>query len=364
MHKTFTLRLRPNKTQITMFEYILDYNCETYNAALQERKEAWTLEKKSIDYYHQCHELVLLQKCDSRFQIISTEIQRDPLYRLHKHYADFYRRCRRGEKPGFPRFRSRKRYNTFSFGGYIRIKNNKILIPKLGYIKFKNSQQIIGTPKLVIVKQIGDNWVIRLCCDLGVIPPRKQIDSDVGIDLGINKFLTLSNGSAIDNPRFLRNCEKQLAKSQQELARKKWRSKNRIKAKEHMRRAYQRLRNTRQNFLHHISKQLVSTYDLIVYEDLKIANMVRSHFGKSIMDAAWGILIKQLIYKAEYAGKWLVPVNPKNTTRTCSQCGKIVKKEIWERTHNCECGLTLDRDHNAAINILRLGRSLVGLLAE
>jgi putative transposase len=156
-----------------------------------------------------------------------------------------------------------------------------------------------------------------------------------------------------------------IAKASRSLSRKKRGSRNRARAKETRRRAHQRAADARRNFTHHVSKALIEKYDLIAFENLQIRNMVRGSFAKSINDAAWGELIFQLKYKAESAGKWAIPVNPKGTSQRCSGCQEIVRKELSERTHNCPtCGLSLDRDHNAALNILRLGESLAGFSAE
>jgi putative transposase len=142
-------------------------------------------------------------------------------------------------------------------------------------------------------------------------------------------------------------------------------SKNRLKAREALRRAHQRAADARSNYIHHVSKWLVANYDLIAYEDLKIRNMARSNLAKSIMDAAWGMLIYCVSYKAESAGRWAVPVNPKGTTQKCSRCGEKVPKGLSQRQHNCpHCGLSLGRDENAAINILSLGMSDVVIKAE
>jgi putative transposase len=366
--RTLILRLRPNKTQIAQFEYILDYNCETYNAALQERIEAWELQRKSIGYYDQCKEISELRREDPQHRIISVVIQRDPLDRLDKSYNDYFRRCKEGKKPGHPRFRSRSRYKSFAFGyggNPLRIKLNKILIPNIGYIKFKTSQQLIGKYKQATVKQVGKNWIILLTCDIGEAPERQPVSNPIGIDLGVTKLITLSDGSFIENPKWESRHAQRVAKIQRKLARCKRRSKNRIKTKELLRRAYQKVTNTRRNFLHHTSKKLVSTYDFIAFEKLPINNMTRNRrFGKAIKDASWKQLILQITYKAEYAGKWAVPVDPRNTTKKCSQCGIEVKKEIGEHQHNCSCGLSLDRDHNAAINILAFGRSVVVVQAK
>jgi putative transposase len=197
-------------------------------------------------------------------------------------------------------------------------------------------------------------------CDIGPAPEKVPVSTAVGIDLGLTKFLTLSDGSAIDNPRWERKHAARIAAANRALSRKQRRSKNRLRVREVLRRVHQRAADARLNYIHHVSKWLIQNYDLIAHEDLNIRAMAKSSFAKSIMDAAWGILLFQLKYKAESAGKLVVPVNPRGTSQRCSGCGETVLKALSNRQHSCpKCGLELGRDHNAALNILALGHSAV-----
>jgi putative transposase len=377
MYRTHTLRLRLNQAQTAAFEEILRDSADTYGAGLQERKEAWKLQRKSISYNDQCSELTELRK-DERFAKIAVDIQREPLRRLDRAFKAFFRRCKSGEKPGFPRFRSWRRYDSFLFN-LPRVIDGKIRVPNLGWFKFKASQGITGQPKTATVKRVGKKWLIRLVCDIGAAPEKRAVSTAVGIDLGITNFVALSDGSLIDNPRWTHKHATRIAAANQRLARKVRGSRNRLRAKEMLRRAHQRAADARKNFTHHVSKFLVGKYDLIAHEALKISNMARSASGtveepgtnvaqkrglnRSIMDAAWGMLLFQVGYKAEYAGGWKVPVKPHGTTRDCSGCGEPVPKGLGDRVHKCpKCGLQIRRDWNAAINIKGRGMRLVGLL--
>ena len=356
MFKTYELRLKPNQMQCAAFEDILRDSAETYNAGLQERIEAWKLQRKSVGLYEQFGELTELRK-DLRFATISVDIQREPLRRLDRAFKAFFRRCKSGEKPGFPRFRSWKRYDSFLFG-LPRILENRIKVPNLGWFKFKAHQDIIGTPKTATVKRAGKKWIVRLVCDIGAAPEKVAVSNAVGIDVGLTNFVTLSNGQSIDNPRWTRKHEARIAAANRRLALKQKRSNNRIAARELLRRAHQRAADARRNFCHHVSKWLVQNYDLIAFEKLNIKGMAQGRLAKSILDAAWGELIWQVKYKAENAGVWAIPVNPRGTSIRCSNCGADVRKTLKDRRHVCECGVNLDRDHNAAMNILRLGEAL------
>lgn len=360
MLRTFQFRLKPNATQVAALEYILEDNRETYNAGLQERKESYRLEGKSITYYDQQAELTELRK-DERFTVIATTIMRDPLRRLDRAMQGFFRRCKSGDKPGFPRFKSRSNYNSFTISGNRPVVREKsIAVPKVGDIQMRGGRSIQGVAKEATVKRIGKKWQVSICCDIGEAPEKVTVSKAVGIDLGLTNFVTLTDGSTVDNPRWTRKHEARIAEANRTLARKQKRSKNRLRAKEALRRAHQRGAYARRNFTHHVSRWLIDNYDLIAFEKLNIKGMVQGRLAKSILDAAWGELVYQLTYKAEYAGKWAIPVNPRGTSIRCSACGADVRKTLADRRHVCDCGADLDRDHNAAINILALGMSAAG----
>jgi putative transposase len=363
MLRTFQFRLHPNASQRAMLEHVLADNCETYNAALQERKEAWKLQRKSITYYDQQAELTELRK-DPAFQWMACDIMRDPLRRVDRAFKAFFRRCKAGEKPGFPRYRSRFRYDSFTFGLPV-CRERSIKIPNVGDIRARGGgRPAAGCAKICTVKREGKRWTVNVVCDIGPAPGKVAVTRAVGIDVGLTTLATLSDGVEIQNPRWTRKHETRIAAANRSLATKQRRSRNRLRAREVLRRAHQRVANVRLNHIHHVSKWLVANYDLIAHEDLKIRNMVRSKLAKSINDAAWGLLIWCTTYKAEEAGKWVVPVNPKGTSQRCSACGAIVLKNLSERVHTCACGLTLGRDANASRNVLALGISAVEVQAK
>lgn len=361
MLRAYKLRLRPTSNQRAALEGILALSCNLYNAALQERRDAWKIRHENINYYHQQRELTEIRADDPDIRAVAVDITREPLRRVDRAFKAFFRRCKSGEKPGFPRFRAKARYDSFTFNSP-RVRDGVLMIPNLGGLRFKAGQALVGQLRTATIKRNGKKWEARIVCDLGLAPEKVAVSNAVGIDLGLTNFVTLSDGVAIDNPRWARQHEAKIARANQVLSRKQRRSKNRERARLHLARTYQSAVDARRNFLHHVSKWLVSNYDLIAYEKLNIKGMVRSNLAKSILDAAWGELIWQLNYKAEEAGKWAVPVNPRGTTIDCSGCGGAVPKTLAQRTHRCPaCGLTLCRDHNAAINVLRLGMSRAGL---
>ena len=359
MLRTFQFRLKPNAAQAAMLTRILTDNTETYNACLEERIGAWKLQRKSISYRDQQNELTQLRK-DPAFRWVAADIMRDPLRRVDRAFKAFFRRCKSAEKPGFPRWRSRHRYDSFTFN-QPTCRERSIKIPNLGDIRARGGRPIEGRAKLCTVKRYGKRWTASVVCDIGEAPEKVAVSSAVGIDVGLTNFVTLSDGRSIDNPRWTRKHEARVAAANRTLARKQRRSKNRIRAREVLRRAHQRAADARNNFCHHVSKWLVANYDLIAFEKLNIKGMVQGRLANSILDAAWGQLLYCVSYKAEGAGRYAIAVNPRGTSIRCSGCGERVEKTLADRQHNCACGVSLDRDHNAALNVLSLGISDAGV---
>lgn len=360
MFRSYELRLSPTEVQKSELNSLLRISCDLYNAAIQERTEAWQKQKKNIRLYDQNKELTELRQNDPEYAEISLKIMRAPLYRVNRAFQGFFGRAQRGENPGYLRYKSHERYSSISWDSAVR-HGNKLTVPKLGKIKFKASQEMKGNPKFTtIIKKSEKKWIARIVCDIGPAPEKVAVSNAIGIDLGLTSLVTLSDGTSIENPRWTKKHEDRIADAGRKLSRKKRGSKNRLRARQALARAHERARDARDNYLHHVSKQLVSQYDLIAYEKLNVAGMVKyGYLGKYINDAAWAKLIWQISYKAEEAGRYAIAVNPKNTSQLCSRCGEKVPKDLSVRQHDCpHCGLSLNRDHNAAINVLRLGKSL------
>jgi putative transposase len=363
MLRTSELRLKPKAAQRSELEHILSDSVETYNAALQERRDAWKLCQKRTTYYDQHSELTELRK-DPRFAKVAVDIQREPLRRVERALQAFFRRVKAGQQPGYPRFRSRDRYDSFAWHRP-RLSAEGLLVPNLGRIRFKASRILEGQVKMATVIRCGPKWTARIVVYIVYIGPaaeKRVVTTAIAMDVGLTALATRSDGSEIENPRWTRAHEDRIAAANRLLARKKRRSNNRAKARETLRRAHQRAANARKNYLHHVSKWLVGGYDLIACEALKVKGLAQGNLTKSIMDAAWAILLFQVRYKAESPGAYAIAVNPRGTSQICSTCGEKVPKELSQRWHHCpKYGLSLNRDHNAGRNILALGMSAAGL---
>jgi putative transposase len=292
------------------------------------------------------------------------------LLRVDKAFQNFFRRIKSGEKPGYPRFKGYGWYDSFTYpqSGFYLSENRKgnqwLRLSKIGSIKVRLHRAIQGRIKTRTIKRELNRWHVCFSCE--VEPEILQIaGKSVGVDVGIEKFAALSDSSIIENPKYLLQSEAKLKHEQRCLSRKKKGSNSRKKQRNKLAKLYQKIRNQRNDFLHKESHKLVENYDVIVFEDLRIKNMVKNHYlAKSISDASWGKFIEYVSYKAASAGKKVVFVNLRSTSQICSGCGKMVKKSLSVRIHKCPyCGLILDRDINAAINILRLGTSSGGATA-
>ena len=360
MIRTYTMRLKSTKRQSQSLADLLEHLCVIYNSTLEQRKWSWEQGQKSITRYYQYGELAKFRQSSPQVAEFPSSIQRDPINRVDLAFKAFFRRVESGEKPGYPRFKATTQYDSFSVGSdRFRLESDSVIITALGGFRFKTKYKIKGIPKVLHVQRKGRHWIANVACDIGESPEKVMVSSAAGIDLGLTTLATLSDGTEIPNPRWTRQEEERLAEANRDLVRRTKGSRNRAKSRERLRRVHQHIAGLRGSYVTAVAKQLFSKYDLIAHEKLAISNMVQSNLAKSIMDAAWGSLIWRLKCEAEKAGKWLIPVNPRNSTKTCSGCGELVPKTLKERQHNCPaCGISLGRDHNAAINILRLGESL------
>ena len=359
MIRTYRYPLRPTRQQQEVLTRWLGICCDLYNAALQERRDAWRIARKSISRFDQNRALTEIRAEDHDVRAVPVKIARSALHRVDRAFQEFFKRSERGRQPGYPRFRARRHYDSFWFSRFC-VRGNRITIRNLGPVKFHWYRTLGGVPQHVTIgRDSTGKWYASFRCDVGAAPEKVAVRSAVGIDLGLTTFATLSDGAEVENPRWFRTGQRTLKRRQQIRARRQRGSASRERARVQVAKAYAHVANQRKDFAWKLSKQLLERYDLIAYEDLAIARMVHGTFAKSIHDAGWGLFLRCLASKAESAGKHVIAVDPRGTTQRCSGCGTTVRKDLSQRTHACTCGVTLGRDHNAAINILALGRSAV-----
>ena len=348
-------------------EQTLDICCELYNSALQERRDAYRIAGISITYQDQQNQLPEIKKFRTDLKDVHSLVVQDALRRLDKAFVAFFRRVKAGDKPGYPRFRSRARYDSFTFSqSGFEIKQGKLALSKIGHVKIKLHCRIEGTIKTCTIKRTPTGkWFAIFSCEVE-IKPLPANEEAIGADAGLHSFATLSNGSKVDNPRFLRAEEAALAKEQKKLSAAAKGSKERKTRKKTVARVHERISNKRNNFAHQESRKIVNRFGIICIEKLMILNMVGNHcLAKSIMDAAWSGFFQMLTYKAACAGRVMEKVPSKHTSQDCHKCGHRRRDlTLADRIYQCtnpECMLVTDRDLNAALNILALGLQRLGL---
>jgi len=365
LKKTFKYRLYPTEKQEKSLHASLDACRWAYNKTLEVRKKAWEEEQKSLSLYDTSNLLVQWKKDKTDLTNAFSQCLQNAQLRVDLAFKAFFRRVKVGEKPGYPRFRGFDRYDSFTFpqNGFSLI-DNKLKLSKIGSVKIKKHRNIKGTIKtLTIRRTTTGKWYASFSCEVET-EPLPAIDAVVGIDVGLESFATFSNGEKIENPRFFRTDEKKLAKAQCKLSKVGRGTSKRKKVKKVVARIHEKITNKRADFAHKLSLNLIRRFQVIVFEKLAIKDMRENTFKgirKSIGDVAWGQFMQFTAYKAEYAGRTVVFVDPHNTSKKCSRCGQIVEKKLSDRVHSCPCGLVLNRDHNASLNILRLGMESLSL---
>ena len=380
LRKSYKYRLSPTRKQQQVLQETLDRCRELYNAALQERRDAYRMCHISLNYYDQAAQLSEIKEVREEYKDIHSQVLQDVLRRVERGMKSFYRRVKAGEKPGYPRFQGRDRYDSFTYpqGWYSLTHDTRVSFSKIGSVKVKLHRPLEGTIKTCTVKREGEQWYMVFSCEMteSVATQMPSTNDAIGIDLELLHFATLSTGETIENPHFFRKAQKDLARKQQHLSRCTRGSHRRSKAKKQVATCHRKVHNQRADFLHKQSRQLVNTYAVIVLEALAPSNMskapkskqdengvylsngarAKGGLNKSIRDAGWGHFVSLCTYKAEEAGTvQVITVDPKYTSQVCSGCGQVRKKDLSERWHRCECGTELDRDHNAARNILAKG---------
>lgn len=357
MKRAFKFLLYPNKYQTGRLEFTLDLHRRLYNDALSWKKSAWERDKKGVCYGDQSAELKDLRAKSAKFKELNFSSCQATLRRLDKSFKAFFGRVKRGEKPGYPRFKGHNQFASVEFPSYgdgIKLVNGKLRVQAVGLVKIKMHREIKGEIKTVRIKREADRWYAIFSCDLGAVDVKPSKKPPVGIDVGLEHFLTTSDGEHVKNPRFLKTELPKLRRQQRSVGRKKKGGKNRRKAVKKLARTHARIANLRGEHHHKVALKLVGRHGLVAVENLNIKGMVKNHrLARAIQDVAWGRFLSTLEHKAESAGAQFVKVNARNTSQECDGCGRIVRKELSERRHKCpHCGLSLHRDHNAARVIL------------
>ena len=350
MNRSYKFRLYPTQQQVKILNDTIETCRHLYNDSLGERGCDW-----DVGFWEQKQLLTLRKQDDKYLKQVHSQVLQDVLLRLDKAYQAFFKKMMK-----YPKFKRREKYNSFSYPQYggFQFKRGKLVLSCIGAIDIRMHRIPVGALKRCTVIRDVDQWYCCITSNDGIDSiESKSIKNVIGIDVGIENVLVLSTGEMIENPRHLKQSIKRIKELQRSLSRKEKGSGNREKTRIQLAKTWRKVRNQRTDYAHKASTKLASAYDTIVFEDLKIKNMVKNHsLAQAIMDAAWGQLRRFSTYKVERRGGRVILVNPSGTSQKCSGCGVVVQKDLSVRTHECPgCGLVLHRDHNAALNILKLG---------
>ena len=362
MKKTYKFRAYINKTTEDQTNKVLELCRQVYNLCLSQRINAWKLHRKYISKFDQIKQLPELKKAYTEFKQIPSQSLQDVIERLDRAYQNFFNRVKKGENPGFPRFKGINRYDSFTLkqSGW-KLEGSNFIVYNVGIFKIRFHRQI---PKEAKIKQIiirrtnTGKWYISFACDNITPKVLKPVNKAIGIDVGCESFLTDSEGKKIKNPRLLNKSFEKIKKLQQKLSKQVKGSNKYKQTKLLLSKVYEKISNQRRDFHHKVAKYYVDNYDTICHEKMNAFISFRN-LNRSMKDVAWFQFFNILFYKAEEAGRTIVKVPAKGTSQICSQCGKEVPKTLDVRVHNCpHCNCSLDRDYNSALNILRVGLTL------
>jgi len=384
MRKTFKFRIYPNKSQEGLLEQQLRLCRFLWNELLDIRKKYYLWSGKSVSKIEMQNLIPEMKNLYPELKMVHSQVLQNINNKLDEAFQSFFRRIKNGETTGYPRFKGKNRLSSICYTqSGVSIKNGRLNLSKIGSIKIVLHREILGKIKTTTIKKSSTGkWYVCFSCDEIIPNVLPENIFAIGIDVGIENFATFSNGDVLQNPRFFREEEAELARAQRKLSSFKEFNSEREKSKKVVARIHERISFKRQNFIHQEARKIVDNFGTICIEDLCITNMSKAPkpkidkvtnfylpngaaqkagLNKSISDVAWGMFAQSLVSKAGEAGRKLVKIDPKNTSQICSNCETTVPKKLSMRVHNCDkCSTILHRDHNAAINILRLGIQSLG----
>jgi putative transposase len=392
VRRSYKFLLRPTRKQEAALAACLEDTRQLYNAALEERREAWRRGRHRVTFYGQSAQLKEIRAADSeRYGRWSFSCERAAIRRLDRAFQAFFRRCATGEKPGYPRFKGRGWWDSVEWAaqdGGARWDSvphptvTRVYLKGVGHVRVHQHRPVKGRVKTITAKHEGGRWYVILSCDDVPAEPLEPTGAATGIDMGAASFLTTSIGAHVPNPKYLPAAQKRLTAAQQDLASKARGSNRRKQAVVKVSKLHAKVRRQRLDHAHKTARALVRDYDLIVHENLQVANMTtrpeqrpddhggyqtngaaaKSGLNKSILDAGWGIFLRVLTAKAESAGRTVIAVDPRRTSQRCAQCGHTAAgNRITQAEFRClTCGHYAHADVNAARNILRAGLALQG----
>jgi putative transposase len=355
--KAFRYRLYPSRTQARLLDTTLETCRFFYNDCLAERKTAYAERGETIGTFEQLRQVKERKATNPYAKNVHSHVLQTVAQDLDKAFDAFFRRVKAGEKAGYPRFKGRNRWHSFGFkelGNGFKVGGRRLKLSGIGRVAIRWHRPIEGQIKTLRISKKAGKWYAAFSCIVEDSAPLNATGKDIGIDVGLSALITSSEGEKVQPPRLYRSAQKNLRIAQRRVARRTKGGKNRRKAIAILQSQHEHVGNQRKDFLNKLANDLTNRYDRIALEDLAITRMVHGSLATGILDAGWGYLVQRLTHKAESAGRVVVLVDPRYSSKTCSQCGHVFESlSLSDRWIDCGCGLSLDRDHNAAINILK-----------
>lgn len=363
MRRTYRYRLYPTRRQGDALTAQLADACALYNAALEQRRRLWREHGVSVSFGEQSAELRELRAAGLLNDGANFWSQQAVLRRLDCAFAAFFRRVKAGEKPGYPRFKSRRRFETLDWsfagnaGGVALKDGGRLRLQGVGHVKIKLHRPIPDGARLceARVSRRNGRWYVAISLDLATPEPLPATGRSVGLDVGVTTFVATSDGELISGPRANRAMAKAVRRAQRKVARRTRGSHRRRKAAALYARQREHEANVRRDHAHKTARALIERYDTIYIEALHVRGLARGMLAKDCNDQGWAAFVARLAEKAEEAARQVIPVDARYTSQACSACGEIVPKALGVRVHECACGYTADRDVNAARNVLAKG---------
>ena len=362
MQRTYPYRLYPSREQQDALNVVLRQSCLLYNEALEHRRHVYKTAGGSVSYVDQWDRFREDRKARLEdFGLLNATSVQQLLRRLDKTFTAFFRRVKAGETPGFPRFKPAQRFRSVAYrhGDFCKLTGGQLHIQHVGDIPVKQHRAVPeGCLKHVVIsRKAGNRWFVSFQGNDGEVAPAPKGGKAIGVDMGLSSILAFSDGMLVDNPRWLRRSLAKLRRAQRALARKTrfssrwWQCKRRVEA------LHWKIANQRRDFLHRLTFRMTEEFALIALEDVSPRFMLANrHLALPASDASWTLFRSMLDYKAERAGSIVVEVDARHTSQACSGCGRVEKKRLSQRWHSCGCGVELNRDVNAAVNVLNEAR--------
>ena len=352
--KAYKYRIYPSKAQAIEINNQIEFCRVTHNKLLALKNLAHKQYNVSLGRKHLYSEVKGTTETHS-------QVVQNVADRVDKGFKNFFRRVKtNARKKGFPRFKKFGTNKSITMPQVNNPKNigKKTFFPKIGELNTKYHRPITGIAKTLTIKKTKTNkYFVTVVCANPTSNNKTTTSKEIGLDLGLNNFIATSDNEFVEHPKPLKYFTKKRQRINRNFSKTMKQSNNRDKARIKIALVDEKISNIRNDFAWKTSNDLVKRYGLICVEDLSIQNMVKNHrLAKAINDVSWGNFLEKLDYMAESAGSKVIKVNPRYTSQKCSNCGAIVKKSLAVRTHKCKCGLVLDRDVNASLNILELGR--------